>query len=460
VGIQFTLNGKKVDADRFDPHTTLLEWLRNQGLTGSKEGCAEGECGACAVAMVGYTAQGQTHYQAVNSCLTLLASCHQQEIVTVEGIGTPQQLHPVQQAMLAGGSQCGYCTPGFVVSMFAEYYRPGRQTFDLEALGGNLCRCTGYRPIRQAALELGSASSDIFQQRLDQPAPALSDLHHSHGSRQFLRPTSLSQLFDLLEEYPAARLIAGGTDLVVEANLRHTRWPTLISLEALPELQSLQLTDQTVEIGASVPLVHLEERLPLWLPIFGELLPLYASRLLRTRATLGGNLATASPIGDSAPVLLALDAQLRLGGAQGQRQLPLSSFFTGFRQTALQPGEVIQSVLIPRPAPRYQRYYKVAKRGRDDISTVALAIGLHTDSGGSITQARLGLGGVAATPSRAPQTEAFLTGQPLTSRLLNEAALILANEFQPISDHRGSADYRRAMLSGLLQRFAHQEVPA
>lgn len=458
MGIQFTLNGQLVDADGFDPHTTLLEWLRHRGLTGSKEGCAEGECGACAVAMVGQTAQGQARYQAVNSCLTLLASCHQQEIITVEGIGTPRQLHPVQLAMLAGGSQCGYCTPGFVVSMFAEYYRPGRQTFDLEALGGNLCRCTGYRPIRQAALELGSAPADPFQQRLDQPAPTLSSLHHSHGQRQFLRPTSLQQLFDLLHQHPAARLIAGGTDLVVEANLRHTRWPILISLEALPDLHSLELTDQAVEIGAAVPLIYLEERLPHWLPIFGELLPLYASRLLRTRATLGGNLVTASPIGDSAPVLLALNAQLRLISAGGQRLLPLSSFFTGFRQTALQPGEIIQSILIPRPAPRYQRFYKVAKRGRDDISTVALAVGLHTDEQGVVTQAHLGLGGVAATPSRALQTEAFLSGQTLSASLLTEAASLLASEFQPISDHRGSADYRRAMLAGLLQKFAHQEV--
>ena len=245
---------------------------------------------------------------------------------------------------------------------------------------------------------------------------------------------------------------------MVEANLRHTRWPTLISLEALPELQSLDLTDQAVEIGAAVPLVHLEERLPLWLPIFGELLPLYASRLLRARATLGGNLATASPIGDSAPVLLALDAQLRLVSSRGKQTLPLSAFFTGFRQTVLQPGEIIQSILIPRPAPRYQRFYKLAKRGRDDISTVALAIGLHTDGQGRINRAHLGLGGVAATPSRAPQTEAFLTGKILSSQVLTDAAAILASEFQPISDHRGSADYRRAMLAELMRKFAHQEV--
>lgn len=464
--IRFTLNGKEVTVQGVDPHTNLLTWLRQGGLTGSKEGCAEGECGACAVALVRPDAAGRTRYEAVNSCLLLLPSLHAQEVVTVEGIGLPEKLHPVQAAMTQGGSQCGYCTPGFVVSLFAEYYRPGREGFDLEALGGNLCRCTGYRPIRDAAYSLGTPDpEDPLRKRLEEPAPAPGPLEYTLGPRRFYRPTTLQGLFDVLKMHPQARLIAGGTDLAVEANLRFSRWDVLVSVEAIPEMGRIDWDADNLEIGAAVPLSRIEEEVRGKLPLLEELLPLFASRLLRNRATLGGNLGTASPIGDSPPVLLALGAFVRVASATGQRLVPIDEFFTGYRKTALGPGEVILSVQIPRPFPEIGRFYKVAKRHQDDISTVAGAFALELADNGTVSRIRIAYGGVAATPIRAQLTEAALVGKPWNLAAVQAASRVLATEFKPISDHRGSAEYRSAMVVKLLEKFFHDstlaaEVPA
>jgi xanthine dehydrogenase small subunit len=453
--LSFQLNGKAVRVSDLDPHTTLLSWLRQAGLTGSKEGCAEGECGACAVLLLRPDDQG-SRLEAVNGCLLLLPSLAGREVWTVEGLSGNGDLHPVQQAMLQGGSQCGYCTPGFVVSMAAEYYRKGREGFDLEALSGNLCRCTGYRPIRDAALALGRPSpEDPLARRLSEPAPPLGPLHYQAGPT-YLRPASLPELFQALEAHPQARLVAGGTDLVVEVNQRFARAEVLLDLSALPELQTLQWGPDYVEIGAGVSLSELERWLAGRIPLLSEWFPLFASRLIRNRATLGGNLGTASPIGDGPPVLLALEAEAVLVSAAGERVVPLERFFTGYRQTALSPGEVIRAVRIPLPLAPQARFYKVSKRRLDDISTVAAAFALRLEAG-VVQHIRIGLGGVAATPVRAYQTEAFLQGKPWDERTVRAAAEVIRGEFRPIDDHRGSAAYRTAMLGNLLQKF-HAET--
>ena len=337
--LEFTLNGSPISVHDADPNTTLLNFVRSKGLTGSKEGCAEGECGACAVALVREDSSGQTRYEAVNACLCLLPSLHGQEVWTVEGIGTVAAMHPAQEALTHGGSQCGYCTPGFSVSLFCAYHDPKRGerggAVDLEALCGNLCRCTGYRPIRDAALSLGAPEASAFQTRLEQPAPELISLEYETLGRRYERPGELRELFTILKSNPDAKLIAGGTDVVVEITMRHKRFERLVSLEALPELQTLRWSDEFFEIGAGVTISRLEEGLGERVPLLAELFPLYASRLIRNRATLGGNLVTASPIGDSSPVLLALGAQVKLASATGERVIPLAEFFTGFRQTAL-----------------------------------------------------------------------------------------------------------------------------
>jgi xanthine dehydrogenase small subunit len=434
MAIDFLLNGQPVRAEG-DAQTTLLNLLRARGFTGAKEGCAEGECGACTVAMVRQR-DGVTVYVPVNSCLLLAPMASGQEIYTVEALADHGPLHPVQQAIVeCGGSQCGYCTPGFVMSLFCEQYRPGRTgPCNTHAMSGNLCRCTGYRPIAAAAEGLGPAPADAWSERLKLPAPDMA----AAECDGFARPASLTECFALMQEHPEARLIAGGTDLVVEANLRLRRFPYLISVEAMAELSALRESESEIEIGAGIPLSEIGV-----LP--REFIELFASPLIRNRATLGGNLATASPIGDAAPLLLAMDACLRLVSAAGERTAPLSEFFVSYRKTILEPGELIVSVILPKPLPRVVRFYKAAKRRMDDISTVAAAFAIAADG-----QLRMAYGGVAPVPIRAYAAEA--AGNAARARE------ILAHTLRPISDHRGSAAYRLALAQNLLDRFRWEEA--
>jgi xanthine dehydrogenase small subunit len=450
-GISFTLNGRPARAAVFPAHTTLLDFLRSEGLTGAKEGCAEGECGACAIVMVKPHGSGSA-YVPVNSCLMFLPMAAGQEIYTVEALAAFGALAPVQHAIAErGGSQCGYCTPGFVMSLFAEQHRPDRAApCDPHAMAGNLCRCTGYRPLRDAAHSLGPAPAGPFLDRLALPAPPVAPFRTTH----FSRPATLAECLDLLAADPSARPIAGATDLAVESNLKFRRFPHLVSLEALPELRIFRDTPGALEIGAALTLSEIDPFIPPTLArLWNSWLPLFASPLIRNRATLGGNLATASPIGDSAPLLLSLDAQVRIASPAGQRLCPLDSFFLAYRQTALQPGELLVSILIPKPIPSAAAFYKAAKRRMDDISTLAACFALDIDSRGVIQRARLAYGGVAATPLRAREAEAALEGSRWNEFALERAQSILARTLHPIGDHRGSAAYRLALAQSLLEKF-------
>lgn len=448
----FTLNGRQTVVQGWPAQTTLLEYVRQSGLTGAKEGCAEGECGACAVVMVREHGPERAAYRAVNSCLLFLPMVAGQEVYTVESLAQRGELNVVQQALAANGSsQCGYCTPGFVMSLFAEHYRPDRSgACDPEALGGNLCRCTGYRPIREAACSLGvAAADDAFGARLRSAAPAIQETHY----RSFDRPASVDACLDLLARDPAAQLIAGGTDLGVDANLKHYRFAHLISVEAIPELRQFSENDNEVRIGAALPLSDLAR---LWTsapPVVREWLPQFASPLLRNRATLGGSLATASPIGDSAPVLLALDSQVEIASPQGRRSVPLCEFFTGYRQTALAAGELLTTVTIPKPLAPVARFYKVAKRRLDDISTVAACFALTLDRQHKIVGARVAYGGVAATPVRLYDVEAFLPHRDWTEETADAVQQLITETLRPMTDHRGTAAYRLAIAASLFEKF-------
>jgi len=449
-GIEFLLNGRSVRAEGFPPQTTLLEFVRSQGLTGAKDGCAEGECGACTVLAVRPSGSGSA-YTPINSCLLFLPMAAGQEIYTVEALADGEQLAPVQREIAGrGGSQCGYCTPGFVMSLFAEQHRPGRTgPCDVHALSGNLCRCTGYRPIGDAARAVGPPPAGAFRDRLSRPAPAMDRA----TSEAFSRPATLAECLSLMAAHPHARLIAGGTDLAVESNLRLRRFPHLISLEALAELRVCRESASELELGAGLTLSELEQvdGLP---RVFHEWLPLFASPLIRNRATLGGNLATASPIGDAAPLLLALDACARIAGARGERMLPLHAFFLGYRQTALQPDELLLSVILPKPYPALVRFYKAAKRRMDDISTVAACFALDLDREGRVARARLAFGGVAPVPLRAMEAEQAMEGTRWDDAAICRAQEALGRTLRPISDHRGSAAYRVALARNLLEKFA------
>ncbi|TRY18225.1 xanthine dehydrogenase small subunit [Tessaracoccus rhinocerotis] len=466
TGVEVLVNGRRRTAADAYPHTSALEWLRGLGLTAAKEGCAEGECGACAVLVARPDGDGGTRWTAVNSCLVPVLALEGQEVVTAEGLGAPDALHPTQRELATrGGSQCGFCTPGFVCSMAAEYYRTDREPtsnpdaetgpngFDLHALGGNLCRCTGYRPIREAADALGFPSADDpLAQRRALPAPPTSTGRHSGEQGEYVRPQSLTEALELLAERPDARVVAGATDWGVEVNLRHSRAPVLLALDHLPELRRLTVRDDWIEIGAALSLSDVERGLAGAVPLLAEVFPQFASRLIRNAATLGGNLGTASPIGDAAPALLALDATLVLAARDGERQVPLAEYFTGYRETVLRKGELIRAVRVPQPQPAATMFLKVAKRRFDDISSVAVAIGADF-SNGKVSRVRIGLGGVAATPIRATTVEDHLTGRPWDATTVRAAAELMAGEGTPLDDHRASSHYRSAMLRQALLRF-------
>ena len=439
---RFQLNRDAVEVNDVAPQTTLLDFVRSLGLTGAKEGCAEGECGACAVLLVREVA-GRTTLLAANSCLIPLPIVADAEVYTVEGLAPADRLCEVQQAMVErGGSQCGYCTPGFIVSMFAEQARLGGEPISASSLGGNLCRCTGYRPIRDAMESLSPLAGGPLLERLAQPAPKPSALAYETHQGRFSKPGSLAECLALAAADRQARWVAGNTDLGVVTNIRQQRFPHLISLEGVPELREFHNEPAHVEIGAALTLREIEV---LWTdapPVLAEWLALFASPLIRNRATLGGNLVTASPIGDAAPLLLALGAEVRLSRVGGERIIPLSEFFLTYRQTALQPGGLMRSIRIPKPFPAHIRFYKVAKRRMDDISTVAACF-----STGS--QVRLAFGGVAAIPVRVPAAESILEN----ALDWNRAKRAIAQSLAPIGDHRGSAAYRSAVAQSLLDKF-------
>jgi xanthine dehydrogenase small subunit len=448
--LEFLLNGRSVRLGTPPAQATLLDFLRAQGLTGAKEGCAEGECGACAVVMVGAAGE-RSAYRTVNSCRMFLPMVANREIYTVESLAAHGDLSEVQQALAAaGGSQCGYCTPGFVMSLFAEQYRPDRDGHcDPLSMAGNLCRCTGYRPIRDAALAVGPAPPGPLRDRLDYPAPALERV----SIEGFSRPTSVETCVAMLANDAAATLVAGCTDLGVESNLRQRRWAHLISVEAIEELHSLTESPTGVTIGAAMPLGDIEWQWHGAPDVWREWLTLFASPPIRNRATLGGNLATASPIGDAAPLLLALDASVHVAGPSGRRTLPLSAFFTGYRRTALRPGEMLTAVAIPEPIPEFVRFYKVAKRRLDDISTVAAAMAIDRDTSGRVRRARFAFGGVAATPVRVEEAEQALSGQAWNEAAVERVQGILDRTVAPMSDHRGSKTYRLEVSKSLVEKF-------
>jgi xanthine dehydrogenase small subunit len=497
------VNGRTRPLGDVGGHTTLLEWLRGTGYTGCKEGCAEGECGACAVLVARPDTNGgtgTTRWTAINACLVPAAGFDAQEVVTSEGLGDPKGMHPVQEQMaVRGGSQCGYCTPGFICSMAAEYYRPDRSPadaaseaaeaeptsnghpradvdpdapghatdhehgpngFDLHALSGNLCRCTGYRPIRDAAYALGSPDgSDALAARRSEPAPAPAPTVITAGGTAYRRPADLAQAVDLLAQHPDARLVAGSTDWGVELNIRHSRAELTVALDRVEALRTFSVADDRIEIGAALTLSEVERLLDGRVPLLAELFPQFASRLIRNGATLGGNLGTGSPIGDSPPALLALDASLVLASTSGERTVPLSDYFTGYRQTVKRPDELIKTIVVPTPVAPVAAFHKIAKRRFDDISSVAIAFALTLD-GATIGDIKIGLGGVAAMPIRAAATEAALIGRPWTPKVVAAAARVLADEGTPISDHRASAAYRTAMLGTSLRKFHAQNAKA
>jgi xanthine dehydrogenase small subunit len=462
IMIRFLLNDQPVSLDNLEPGLTVLQYLRtNLGLVGTKEGCAAGDCGACTV-VLGVLDSGRVRYEAINACITLVGALHGKQLLTIEHLQKNELLHPIQQAMVdCHGSQCGFCTPGVVMSLFAWWRAVKDGTAEAghhsvaEALSGNLCRCTGYQPIFRAAAKgcespPEAETADLAAQLQVLQTEANGQM--SCGDALFFSPTSSAELAHLLGNWPNAQLVAGATDLGLEITQQLKRPPVLVHTRRVTELLEVGETADAIKIGAAVTYSAMQPMLQQRLPAFADLLGRLGSRQIRNQGTFGGNIANASPIGDTPPVLLALDAQLHLRGLFGTRTLLLSQFFTGYRTTALRQGEFIESVEIPKlKTHEVLKVYKISKRFDDDISAVCFALWLKMD-GDVIVDVRIGCGGMAATPARAYKTENGLRGKVFDEAAVQAAGAALASDFQPLDDLRASAAYRLAVTANLVRR--------
>ena len=466
--IQFLLNQELRSEHALDPNLTVLNYLREHvGKPGTKEGCASGDCGACTVVVgeLHTDPQGveQIRYRSLNSCLTFVSSLHGKQLISVEDLKHQGQLHSVQQAMVeCHGSQCGFCTPGFVMSLFALQKNsdaPDRQKAH-EALAGNLCRCTGYRPILAAA-EQACCNKPVDQfdsrqaetiARLKAIAPTQTGELNS-GDKRCLVPLTVADLADLYDAYPQARLLAGGTDLALEVTQFHRELPVMIYVGHIEAMKRVDVTAESIEIGAATPLSDCYAALAQDYPDFGELLHRFASLQIRNQGTLGGNIGNASPIGDAPPLLIALGAQIVLRKGNTSRTLPIEDYFLDYKVTARQEAEFIEKIIVPRhQASQAFRAYKVSKRLDDDISAVCAAFNLVVEDG-VVQSARIAFGGMAAIPKRAAACEAALQGSAWYPGVIERACAALAEDFTPLSDFRASKEYRLLTAQNLLRKF-------
>lgn len=439
MDITFLLNGESVHLTDVAPTTTLLDWLREErALTGTKEGCNEGDCGACTVMIT--DAQGS---RALNACILLLPQLDGKAIRTVEGIAAPSgDLHPVQDAMITHhGSQCGFCTPGIVVSMAAAHLNGARNHDDV--LAGNLCRCTGYAPIIRAAEAAAKVPTPDWLR--DTPPDAMGNT---------FAPTTLADLAALYEVLPEATLVAGATDIGLWVTKQLRSPDPMIFLNRCTDLQHITVTDDTICIGAGVTMDRVHALMTQHHPSYAEMIRRYGSTQVRNAATIGGNIANGSPIGDNPPPLIALGATLHLRKGQATRSVPLESFFLDYGKQDRAPGEFVEAISIPRQADGLH-VFKLSKRFDQDISAVCGAFNIATEDN-TITAARIAFGGMAGIPKRARAVEAALIGQPLLLATLAHTNDAWQTDFQPLSDMRASAEYRLTAARNMLARVLHQ----
>jgi len=515
--VRFILAGQIEEVVNGDPTRTVLEYLREQkGLCGTKEGCAEGDCGACTVVIGELHGEGM-RYQAVNSCIQFLPSLDGKQLICVEDLATPGnqsadvqlpgiQLHAVQQAMVdQHGSQCGFCTPGFVMSLFSMFHHQPDQAITREqtelGLAGNLCRCTGYAPIVRAAEQaLTAGRTDRFSQQESERIAQLNNIqsndclsytesahadlagtkssgaantytylrneidgspgHEQRQTRTFYSPRSLQTLCELLHEHPNATMVAGATDVGLWVTKKLQRLETIIYLGKVDELKQLDDDGKHLTIGAGVTYADASDRLCALYPGFQTLINRLGGAQVRNAGTIGGNIANGSPIGDMPPALIALGARLVLCSVDGQREIDLEDFFIKYGKQDLRAGECVQQIKLPKPS-ESQRFatYKISKRIEQDISALCSAFALQVEDG-QITHARVCFGGMAGTPKRALHCENVLIGRPFVQETINAAMQAILDDYTPMSDMRASANYRMQVAQNLLQRFylEHSDV--
>lgn len=452
--IRFLLNGDEVVLDNPNPTETLLDFLReNRKLTGTKEGCNEGDCGACTVSVAALEGGRLTH-RALNACILFLPQLHGKSVRTVEGVSAPDgRLHPVQKAMVEfHGSQCGFCTPGFIMSMYTAH-RDGRQDFD-DVLAGNLCRCTGYAPIIRAA---EAAAKEPQPDWLTDEADRLKAMAGGDITLDgaFL-PATVDSFADWYAENPDATIVGGATDLGLwVTKLMRNLLPTVF-VHRLEGMQQIEVTDEGIRIGAGVTVARVRGAVVDRYADFAEMLRRYGSVQVRNSATIGGNIANGSPIGDGPPALIALGATLTLRRGSERREILLEDFFVAYGKQDRQAGEFVESLFIPNQ-PDTLACYKISKRFDQDISAVCGCFNITVENG-TVTAARIAFGGMAATPHRASHVEAALVGQPWTESTMNTASEAFAQDFTPLTDVRGSAEYRLRTAKNLLRRYFHESA--
>jgi xanthine dehydrogenase small subunit len=473
--ISFVLDGRITTVDFQDPAgprptTTVLNFLRSLPIhKGVKEGCAEGDCGACTVVLGDLCSNGTIRYRAVDSCLVFLPMIHRKVLVTVENLKNERgELHPVQEAMVeTGGSQCGYCTPGIIMSLFSLYKNrdhPAREEID-DALTGNLCRCTGYKPIIEAAAKsCVHHGKDYFTDFEPKTVELLRSIPNESldlrtGQQRYFQPVTLHEALSLKEQHPDAIIICGATDIALRVTKKHELLEKVVDLSAVEDLKKISEDGTSITVGAGVSLSDAMPRIQKDFPALHDMLAVFGSQQIRNLATFGGNLGTASPIGDTLPVLMAYNAKVVLQNLDGKREIPLDDFIIGYRKTALKEDELITAAIIPKMMNgAVVKSYKVSKRKDLDIATVSGAFRLELNDGRTVGSIKLVYGGMAERTQRAEAAEKFLIGKPWTRETVEDAMALIEKEFAPISDARGGAEFRRVAARNLLLKLWSETV--
>ena len=460
--VQFIFENKLIELDNPDPNQTLLNFIREElKKKGTKEGCAEGGCGACTV-VLGEMENKKIKYKAVNACISFTPILHGKQLIVVENLVSKNgSYHPVQEAIVKyHASQCGFCTPGFVMSIFAMYKNKNNKDEDniKEAISGNLCRCTGYRPIIDAAKSLKKQTkSDEFDRNNLKVIKLLKKINNKniiikHKNKKYFAPKTVNELKKIIQQNPNPNFLSGGTDLSLMVTKSRQEIKDIISLNNIKELNFIKIINNEINIGATTPLIKVEKFISKYYPDFHNILRRYGSVQIRNVGTIGGNIATASPIGDTLPLLLSLNSQKLIQTQKKNKEIFLKDFFTGYRKTRLKKGEFIKSIIIPIYKNHKFKAYKISKRFDDDISSVCASFNFKIKNQ-KIEDAIIAFGGMSEIPKRAAKCEKFLINSKFSVDIFEKAKNILKQDFHPIDDMRASKKYRLEVAENLLLKF-------
>jgi xanthine dehydrogenase small subunit len=459
--IKFVYGNQIIQIQNPNPNETVLSYIRTKlRKTGTKEGCAEGGCGACTI-VLGELKKGRIIYKAINACIAFIPTLAGKQLVLVENLVSDDgSLHPVQEAMVNyHGSQCGFCTPGFVMSLFAMYknYSFFEDNVIKDSISGNLCRCTGYRPIIDAAKSLNKISKfDFFKKNQQRFISLLKKIKHeniviSNKNKKYFAPSNVNELIKTLKQHPNSKLLSGGTDVSLVVTKERKDLDSLIYMNSIDELNYIRKNDNYIEVGATTPLIDFESFIKKYFPDFAQILKRYGSTQIRNVCTIAGNIATASPIGDTLPLLLSLDSQIIIKDKDKTKILPLNGFFINYRKTKLKRGQFIHSIRIPLLLKNIFKAYKISKRIDDDISSVCASFNVEFKNN-KVKKIRIAYGGMANIPKRAINCEKILFNSSLSDNIINKAKKSLEKDFKPITDARASQKYRMEVAKNLLEK--------